>query len=61
MSALRSHIGCRRTQAAILISLMGEAEAASILRNLPGGDLERVAEEIANLPPVPAELTLPGS
>ena len=58
MSALdrTSAVGARK--AAILISLMGEAEAASILRNLPGGDLERVAEEIANLPPVPAELTL---
>lgn len=58
MSALdrTSAVGARK--AAILISLLGEAEAASILRNLPGNDLERVTEEIANLPPVPAALTL---
>jgi len=58
MNALdRSAPGGAR-KAAILLSLLGEAEAASILRSLAGDDLERVTEEIANLPSVPVEITL---
>jgi flagellar motor switch protein FliG len=49
-------VGTRK--AAILLSLLGESEAAPILRNLPGGELERLTAEVARLPQVPAELTL---
>jgi flagellar motor switch protein FliG len=45
-------------KAAILLSIMGEDEAASILRNLPKDDLERITEEVANLEPVPIEVTV---
>lgn len=45
-------------KAAILLSLLGEAEAAPILRSLPSADQERITEEIANLPQVPIESAL---
>lgn len=45
-------------KAAILLSLLGEAEAAAILRNLSNNDLDRVTAEVANLPNVPVDLTL---
>jgi flagellar motor switch protein FliG len=45
-------------KAAILLSILGEDAAAPILRNLPDDDLERVAEEVANLGRVPLEITL---
>jgi flagellar motor switch protein FliG len=45
-------------KAAILLSLLGDEAAAPILRNLPPDDLERIAEEVANLGQVPFELTL---
>jgi flagellar motor switch protein FliG len=45
-------------KAAILLSVLNESEAVPILRSLPPSDLERVAEELANLPKIPAELTL---
>lgn len=45
-------------KAAVLLSIVGVEEAASILRNLPEDDLETIAEELVNLPPVPVETTL---
>jgi flagellar motor switch protein FliG len=45
-------------KAAILLSFLGEDAAAPILRNLPEEDLERVAEEVANLARVPIEITM---
>ena len=39
------HDGTRK--AAILLSLLGEEPAATILRNLPEGDLERITDEVA--------------
>ncbi|MGO8758236.1 MAG: flagellar motor switch protein FliG [Terracidiphilus sp.] len=58
MNALErtSHGGTRK--AAILLSMLGEAEAAAILRNLSNNDLERVTAEVAALPRVPVDLTL---
>lgn len=58
MSALDTSSFTGVQKAAILLSLMGEEDAASILRNLPSGDLERVTEEVARLPRVPIELTV---
>ena len=51
-----SFAGARK--AAILIAALNEAEAVPVLRSLPPSDLERVAEELANLPKIPPELTL---
>lgn len=45
-------------KAAILLSILGEDEAAPILRNLPTEDLERITDELANLAPVPVEVTM---
>ncbi len=45
-------------KAAILLSVLNEAEAVPILRSLPPSDLERVTDELANLPRIPAELAL---
>lgn len=45
-------------KAAILLSLLGEDAAAPILRNLPDEDLERIAEEIANLGNIPLDTNL---
>ena len=45
-------------KAAILLSVLNESEAVPILRSLPPSDLERVTDELANLPRIPAELTL---
>ncbi len=45
-------------KAAILLSLIGEDAAAPLLRNLPPEDLERIAEEVANLGQVPLDVTL---
>jgi flagellar motor switch protein FliG len=45
-------------KAAILLSVLNESEAVPVLRSLPPSDLERVTEELANLPRIPAELTL---
>jgi flagellar motor switch protein FliG len=44
-------------KAAILLSLLGDEPAAMILRNLPDEDLERVTDEVANLPYVPFDVT----
>lgn len=45
-------------KAAILLSLLGEEAAAPILRNLPDEDLERLAEEVANLGQIPLDINL---
>jgi flagellar motor switch protein FliG len=45
-------------KAAILLSFLGEEEAAPILRNLPPEDLERLTDEVANINHVPLEMTL---
>jgi flagellar motor switch protein FliG len=45
-------------KAAILLSILGDDEAAPILRNLSQDDLERLTEEVANLAPVPMEVTM---
>ena len=44
-------------KAAILLSLLGDEPAAAILRNLPDDDLQRITDEVANLPYVPFEVT----
>ena len=51
-----SFAGARK--AAILLAALNDSEAVPVLRSLPPSDLERVAEELANLPRIPAELTL---
>jgi flagellar motor switch protein FliG len=45
-------------KAAILISLLGEDPAASILRNLPKDDLQAVTDELARLGRVPFDVAL---
>ena len=45
-------------KAAILLSLLGEEPAATLLRNLPDRDLQRITDEVANLGQVPFEVTL---
>jgi flagellar motor switch protein FliG len=45
-------------KAAILLSLLGDEPAATILRNLPHRDLERITDEVANLGQVPFDVTL---
>jgi flagellar motor switch protein FliG len=44
-------------KAAILISMLGDEPAAAILRNLPDDDLQKITDEVANLPHVPFEVT----
>jgi flagellar motor switch protein FliG len=58
MSALANASSVGTRKAAILLSLLGESEAAPILRNMPGEFLERLTVEVARLPQVPPELTL---
>jgi flagellar motor switch protein FliG len=45
-------------KAAILLSLLGDEPAATILRNLPDRDLQRITDEVANLGHVPFDVTL---
>jgi len=45
-------------KAAILLSLLGDDAAATILRNLPDDDLQRITDEVATLPHVPFDVTL---
>lgn len=45
-------------KAAILLTYIGEEHAASIFRNLTEDELQKVADEVANLGQVPAELSL---
>ena len=42
-------------KAAILLSVLGDEAAATILRNLPEDDLQRVTDEVASLTSVPFE------
>jgi flagellar motor switch protein FliG len=58
MSGLDRMTSSGAHKAAILLSLLGEDDAAPILRNLPTNDLERITEELANLSPVPLEVTV---
>jgi flagellar motor switch protein FliG len=58
MNALDRTTSSGAQKAAILLSILGEDEAAPILRNLPKDDLERITEEVANLAPVPIEVTM---
>jgi len=58
MNALERTTSSGAQKAAILLSLLGEDEAAPILRNLPKDDLERVTEEVSKLAPVPLEVTM---
>ncbi len=58
MSGLSHMTSSGAQKAAILLSLLGEEDAAQILRNLPPDDLERITEEVANLAPVPIEVTV---
>jgi flagellar motor switch protein FliG len=43
---------------AILLTVLGEDSAASVFRNLSEDDLQRVADEVAGLGPIPVELSL---
>jgi flagellar motor switch protein FliG len=45
-------------KAAILLSSLGDEAAATILRNLPVEDLQRITDEVAALNFVPSEITL---
>lgn len=45
-------------KAAILVSFLGEEEAAPVLRNLPPNDLRKIAQEVATMATVPIEITL---
>jgi flagellar motor switch protein FliG len=45
-------------KAAILLSILGEDASASILRNLPEDDLQRITHELANLGAIPVEVML---
>src|ERR1700677_2344099 len=45
-------------KAAILLSLLGDDAAATILRNLPDDDLQSITDEAATLPHVPFDVTL---
>ena len=45
-------------KAAILLSLLGDDAAATILRNLPDNDLQRITDEVASLGHVPFEAAL---
>jgi len=58
MSTLDYTISNGAQKAAILLSILGEDEAAPILRSLSKDDLERITEEVANLTPVPIEITM---
>jgi flagellar motor switch protein FliG len=58
MSAVERTASSGAQKAAILLSILGDDEAAPILRNLPKDDLERVTEEVAKLAPVPIEVTM---
>jgi flagellar motor switch protein FliG len=45
-------------KAAILLTVLGEDSAATVFRNLDEKDLQRVADEVAGLGPVPVEVSL---
>jgi flagellar motor switch protein FliG len=52
----RAPSGARK--AAILLSFLGEEEAAPVLRNLSSDDIDRLTREVASLARVPVETTL---
>ncbi|HEX4285465.1 MAG TPA: flagellar motor switch protein FliG [Terracidiphilus sp.] len=57
MSAVdRAPNGARK--AAILLSFLGEEEAAPVLRNLSSEDLDKITREVASLARVPVDITL---
>ena len=58
MSALGNTSLTGTRKAAILLSLLGDEPAATILRNLPDNDLQRVTDEVASLGHVPFDVTL---
>jgi len=58
MSSLGNTALTGTRKAAILLSLLGDEPAATILRNLPDHDLERITDEVANLGQVPFDVTL---
>jgi flagellar motor switch protein FliG len=58
MSSLGNTTLTGTRKAAILLSLLGDEPAATILRNLPDNDLQRITDEVANLGQVPFEVTL---
>jgi len=58
MSALGNSSLTGTRKAAILLSLLGDEPAATILRNLPDHDLQRVTDEVASLGQVPFDITL---
>jgi flagellar motor switch protein FliG len=58
MSTLERSNASGAQKAAILLSILGEEDAASVLRHLPQDDLERVTEEVARLAAVPVEVTM---
>jgi flagellar motor switch protein FliG len=58
MSTLERANASGAQKAAILLSILREEDAAPILRHLPQDDLERLTEEVANLAPVPVEVTM---
>ena len=45
-------------KAAILLSFLGEEEAAPVLRNLSSDDIDRITREVSNLARVPVDITL---
>lgn len=45
-------------KAAILLAVLGEESAATIFRNLGEEETQRLADEVANLGPIPTELTV---
>lgn len=58
MSLLESPPLSGARKAAILLSILGEDSAATILRNLPEDDLQRITDEVAGLSSVPFEIAL---
>jgi flagellar motor switch protein FliG len=58
MSVLESPPPSGARKAAILLSILGEEAAATILRNLPEDDLQRITDEVASLSSVPFEIAL---
>jgi flagellar motor switch protein FliG len=58
MSVLESQPISGARKAAILLSILGEEAAATILRNLPEDDLQRITDEVAGLSSVPFEIAL---
>ena len=55
-TAERGLNGARK--AAILLSFLGEEEAAPVLRNLSSDDIDRITREVSNLARVPVDITL---